>query len=150
MLLAMGNEPVSEGVKSCRDCGRTLPVQEFYAHRAQADGRLGICRDCSKARNVAWRAKPDNRRKWNRGRHKATTTRKHGLTGEEYERLYEGTPTCAGCGVADDGRTLAIDHCHDTGKVRGLLCRQCNLVLGNSRDNPLVLRALADYLDTRS
>ncbi len=41
---------------------------------------------------------------------------------------------------------LDVDHCHDTGKVRGLLCRTCNAVLGLANENPEVLRRMAAYL----
>jgi hypothetical protein len=40
-----------------------------------------------------------------------------------------------------------IDHCHETGKVRGLLCINCNWLLGKSKDNPELLRQAADYLE---
>jgi len=42
---------------------------------------------------------------------------------------------------------MAIDHCHDSGRVRGILCKDCNLVLGWMKDTPARLRALADYLE---
>ena len=44
-------------------------------------------------------------------------------------------------------KALAVDHCHDTGKIRGLLCSACNTGIGKFGDNPDVLRAAADYLD---
>lgn len=45
---------------------------------------------------------------------------------------------------------LAIDHCHVTGAVRGLLCNGCNTALGKANDDPHLLRAMADYLELRS
>lgn len=55
---------------------------------------------------------------------------------------------CAVCGgVQSDGRRLAIDHCHKTGVIRGLLCSPCNTSIGHAKDNPERLRALADYLE---
>jgi hypothetical protein len=52
---------------------------------------------------------------------------------------------CAG--PPDEGRSLHYDHCHQTGSFRGWLCRECNLMLGNSRDNPQRLRDGAAYLE---
>ena len=43
----------------------------------------------------------------------------------------------------------AHDHCHRTGRVRGILCRECNLLLGHARDDTNVLKAAIDYLDRR-
>ena len=58
---------------------------------------------------------------------------------------------CPTCGNADPGpRGWHVDHCHDTKVVRGILCAQCNIALGNVKDNPDTLRRLADYLERYS
>lgn len=44
-------------------------------------------------------------------------------------------------------RQLAVDHCHDTGRVRALLCTSCNPMIGYSKDDPEVLRRAAEYLE---
>lgn len=57
---------------------------------------------------------------------------------------------CAICGNgAEDTQhgLLHVDHCHDKGHVRGLLCSPCNLALGLFRDNPALLRRAAEYLE---
>lgn len=43
-----------------------------------------------------------------------------------------------------------LDHCHTTGIIRGILCHHCNLALGHAKDNPILLRQLADYIDSFS
>lgn len=55
---------------------------------------------------------------------------------------------CAAChdALPTDTRHQHIDHCHVTGKIRGVLCRDCNLALGNARDSVARLAALIDYL----
>lgn len=50
------------------------------------------------------------------------------------------------CGVCGSGGKICFDHCHATNKFRGWLCNRCNLVLGHAKDDPELLRKLADYL----
>ena len=51
-------------------------------------------------------------------------------------------------GTSGETRDLALDHCHDGGHVRGLLCSHCNRALGLFQDDPAILRKAADYLDS--
>jgi len=61
---------------------------------------------------------------------------------------------CAICGQVESDvnhktqevRGMAVDHCHDSGKIRGLLCRSCNTLLGNAKDNIDILKRAIDYL----
>src|SRR5712691_9437778 len=101
-----------------------------------------------------------NRRRWAndpayRARNKATSTRssrarrlKHfGMSLLEYElRLAQQNGACAICKKTPKRRLLCIDHCHVTGKVRGLLCTRCNAALGSFEDDPNLMQAGADYL----
>ena len=75
---------------------------------------------------------------------------KYGLDEDELAWLtgaHDGL--CAICGRPEPtpGRSLAVDHDHATGTVRGLLCGRCNQTLGRMNDDPALLRAMADYLD---
>lgn len=74
---------------------------------------------------------------------------KYGLSMEEVDHLYKVQGNkCAICkDTFGDAYKTQIDHCHDTGKVRGLLCINCNWLLGKSRDNPTLLREAANYLE---
>jgi hypothetical protein len=75
--------------------------------------------------------------------------RKYGLEREDYERMmFAQGNRCAICGVQQDRlkRSLAVDHCHNTGKVRGLLCGNCNSGIGKLADNPAMLIKAAAYL----
>lgn len=71
---------------------------------------------------------------------------KYGITLREYVLLLEKqNGVCAICGNEGLNR-LAVDHCHKTGVVRGLLCAQCNHGLGNFKDDPKLLISAIDYL----
>jgi len=75
-----------------------------------------------------------------------------GITLEEYNDLLEAQDgVCAICGKTpeENGRSLAVDHCHKTGKIRGLLCQVCNAGLGSFKDNQDILRKAIEYLDDR-
>jgi hypothetical protein len=52
-------------------------------------------------------------------------------------------------GPPDKGSSIHYDHCHQTGRFRGWICRECNLMLGNARDNPQRLRDGAAYLERK-
>lgn len=76
--------------------------------------------------------------------------RKLGLTPEAYERLLKAQGGgCALCGKTEqeNGRRLAVDHCHETNRVRGILCNNHNRGLGLFSDDPTLLRIAASYLE---
>jgi hypothetical protein len=71
----------------------------------------------------------------------------YGLTMEDYlTRVAEQGGRCAVCGEESE-RRLHVDHNHQTGAVRDLLCEWCNHAIGKARDDPARLRAMADYLE---
>lgn len=77
--------------------------------------------------------------------------RQFGLTPESYDRMFqEQGGLCAICRLEGSGqlsgRLMAVDHCHATGKVRGLLCQRCNHAIGLLHDDPDRAMALAAYL----
>lgn len=74
--------------------------------------------------------------------------RKYGLTVDEAETMLESQGgVCAICKqVEPNGKHLAVDHCHETGVVRGFLCTNCNNGLGRFKDNPELLIRAADYI----
>ena len=88
--------------------------------------------------------------------HRKKTLKKYGLTLKDYDDLLKKQNyVCAICKKENEQRarlstknsSLTVDHCHKTGKIRGLLCHQCNLMLGNSNDEPEILRIGALYLE---
>lgn len=66
---------------------------------------------------------------------------------KEAEELFHARNNgeCVVCGVHQD--RMHIDHCHKSGKIRGILCSGCNVALGQVQDNPATLRSLANYLE---
>lgn len=64
-------------------------------------------------------------------------------------RLEEVNCCCEICGSPEEGRDLSIDHDHETGELRGLLCSKCNLMIGNAKDMPEILISGAEYLNQK-
>lgn len=74
---------------------------------------------------------------------------KFGVTREDFQKMKDAQDNlCAICGTSDPrGRgEFHIDHCHITGKLRGLLCSPCNLALGGFKDSPAILNKALEYL----
>jgi hypothetical protein len=77
----------------------------------------------------------------------------YGLTKEQWEAAFMAQgQKCAGCGTPTPSskRGWCTDHCHATGKFRGIVCLQCNVALGMAKDDPERLRRLAVYLEERN
>lgn len=75
--------------------------------------------------------------------------KRYGLTEETYFTILQTQNfVCKICGVpeANPDDNLSVDHCHRTGRVRGLLCKACNSMLGQADDNPTILLKAIQYL----
>lgn len=83
-------------------------------------------------------------------RRRAQLKRNYNLTIEEYADILENQDySCGVCGIdkCSSGRRFAVDHCHKTGEIRGILCGRCNLALGQVDDSIEKLTQLIAYLD---
>lgn len=132
----------------CTRCDKEQDLEEFHRYFRDKEGRRTECRTCMRQRYLD---NPEGYARRNRAGH---LRRKYGLSPSEYEDLVakqEGL--CAICGEGESaiGRNgqplpLAIDHCHDTGEIRGLLCFNCNTGLGRLGDNVQALERAIEYL----
>ena len=130
-------------MKQCNRCTQVKSVQEFHKNKAASDGIKSVCKEC------AGSAKKEFSKEYYRNR---SLVGRYGITLQEYnEMLIDQDYSCKVCKVHekynDCGRQLAVDHCHDTGKVRGLLCQKCNVGLGLFRDNISFLAEAIKYLE---
>ncbi|MCS5736715.1 endonuclease VII domain-containing protein [Herbiconiux daphne] len=95
-----------------------------------------------------------NDKEWVRSRKNQQLKTLYGITIDEYEEMSERqNHVCAICKCSETAitrwgtpRSLAVDHCHQSGKVRGLLCHNCNIVIGQSKDNIETLKNAITYL----
>ena len=123
--------------KYCKKCSRFLSVDEFYAHPATYDGLFGHCKDCERSRaRIHQRKRRDADPLF---AIKASLRSRFGMTLEDYDRLLEDQGgVCAICESGDNrskGERFHIDHDHETGEVRGLLCGPCNTGIGGLNDD---------------
>jgi hypothetical protein len=111
-------------------------------HDTQLYGRTKkyACKECCRIHQRA-RYKKDKTK-----RNAYHRLRRYGVSVEQYnEMLVKQDGKCAIC--RREFKTLAVDHCHTTGRVRGLLCNNCNLILGLCYDDVNVLKAGIEYLN---
>src|SRR6266540_2418055 len=92
-----------------------------------------------------WAAHKDELNARRRGRVEAYLRRRYGMSLADRDALLARQGGV--CGICKKHRRLHVDHCHKTRKVRGLLCRGCNLGLGNYHDDPVLTRAATAYLE---
>ena len=97
-----------------------------------------------------WCAKPENRERRRKAGKKFELKSRYGLTVAEFDAMQTAQGNaCAICHISfiKALRSIYVDHNHETGKTRALLCRTCNLMLGNAKENIDTLRFAADYLE---
>ncbi len=134
--------------KRCVICKEIKSLKDFR-DTSSWQGRKyssSYCDECRLAKRRAWYKASDTNKKRVRASELRT---KFGITIDEYEELaaYQDH-VCAICEKpCASGISLAVDHCHKTGRVRGLLCKRCNQMLGVMFDSPELLRRAADYLE---
>jgi hypothetical protein len=125
---------VRDGMKKCAGCKAELPTADFYETASTSSGLTPHCRSC-----VAKKGRRQRLRS------------KYNISEGEYDRMRDACGgRCEICGASESEShwgILAVDHCHSTGKVRGLLCTACNTTIGRMRDDAELLRKAADYLE---
>jgi hypothetical protein len=126
---------IDQGFKWCNSCKDWLLNSEFgKAH--------SYCKQCYRDRSNS-RYDLDKQRSH-------LLKKKYGITSDKYNQmLSEQNHKCYICHIHEDklDRSLAVDHCHTTGKVRGLLCGNCNRFLGQIDDNINTAERLLEYLN---
>ncbi len=128
---------VPEGFKWCPDCGEVKPLAKFPSTRANVSGRHSYCKPCHNPRGRATLEKLGGSRTYH-------LKRRYGITARDADALLANQGgLCAICKVSP---AVHVDHDHETGAVRALLCFNCNGGLGQFKDNPEVLHAAAYYV----
>lgn len=138
--------------RTCTKCKEYKTHEFFNKNSGLRCGLESWCKACIKASVYAGRARdPEATKRKNRD---YWLRKNYNITLLQYEEMVEeqgGRCAACGCEPAEAGRwgEFHVDHCHDTGVVRGILCSNCNVCLGYAKNDPDRLRALARYISTR-
>lgn len=157
-------------VRACRRCGIEKPLtREFFYFRKYAKSPhlpaipKWQCIVCETKRTYEWqeknaaRCKENVKKRWARKSRELMDQRRnwqYGITNEIYEALLSSQG--GGCGICGrkenisrkgKPRAMSVDHCHETGAVRGLLCNNCNAAIGHLQDDVEIVLKAALYLE---
>ena len=145
--------------KICTLCKYPKTLDAFYKDRSKLEGLTSRCRECLKSAEAKRLEDPKHRKSTNARKRKYQKSskgrrynrnfkfeRRYGITLEQYEAkaaLQSGL-----CVICNEDSKLVLDHCHESGEVRGLICGRCNLGLGHFQDDPDRLVRAASYLNS--
>jgi len=157
-------------IKFCKKCKTFKLVGEFYQNlvsRKDGTERINYATNCKICSSHSMLSEDQRKRKNDRKKQSGYVREyglkhKFGITVEYYDALWNAqNGVCAICEqpettihfMTGEVLRLAVDHCHKTGKIRGLLCNRCNYLLGILHDDPTYIRRvagpLADYLEKK-
>jgi|SaaInlStandDraft_4_1057021.scaffolds.fasta_scaffold119187_2 hypothetical protein len=138
-------------LRKCRECGLEAHNEEelelFMKCNAKSrHGRKQLCKECNNNKCRTWR-KTDKAQNWQQ---EYDLQRKYNISIEVKKDMYvlqDGT--CAICLKSITFNNAFVDHNHETGEVRGLLCTCCNIMLGQAQDSSEILMRGMQYLEER-
>ncbi|MER5212709.1 endonuclease VII domain-containing protein [Streptomyces sp. NPDC002838] len=117
-----------EGHKFCRGCGEIKPHSEWHRNATASDGLSTSCETCRASKGRAGHLE-----------------RQYGITEADRDELISSQAGV--CRICLAAPAAHVDHCHNTGRVRGVLCFSCNAALGQFKDRPDVIRRAAAYVE---
>jgi len=143
-------------LKTCTKCKKAKSLDLFHNNKNNKDGKMYICITCRRNyKKEYYKKTADHQRKRSREYHNDHPNHnkeyilksKYGISiNDKIEMLKNQNNKCFGCNKSLVETSSNIDHDHKTGKIRGLLCNNCNLTLGLVYDNISILQNLIRYL----
>lgn len=131
-------------MKWCYKCDTELPAtKEYFCHdKSRWDKLNHCCKKCANERRKKYLESRPNRKKG------YSLKYDFGMTYEQYEQLLiKQDGKCAVCKAEPTTRKLAVDHCHTSKKIRGLLCHRCNTALGLLKEDLDIMKSLMEYTE---
>jgi hypothetical protein len=134
----------------CKHCGVEKPKHDFHKRSGYKDGIRPYCKTCRRKYELDnYHKNKDNRPYCYSTDRDRKLKYQYGISLAEYDvMLSRQGGCCAICGTSDTGKRKAfhVDHDHNTGRIRGLLCGNCNSGIGNLRDDVGLLNRAIQYL----
>lgn len=135
-------------MKKCSICRIDQTLDNYWKSKTSYDGLQYACKHCQSKSNKKYKDKNKDRTKANR---RKSLLKSYGLTPESYDIMFkEQLGLCKICKNPSPKRwrseKLFVDHDHKSGKVRGLLCHDCNYGLGGFKDNVELLKNAIKYI----
>ena len=139
--------------QACNTCDVVKPASEFHFRNISTGVIQRTCKSCALTKVKKWQSDNPKRYKenWKRSSHGRDRLRRkateYNISVEDLQKLYDDAGgKCEIC-RNEPNRWLVVDHCHNSTKVRGILCEQCNQALGLFKDDPEVMRKAALYIE---
>ena len=133
--------------KVCKLCNVEKSEENYYKFHDKWSDNLYLSSRCKPCHQ---QHKKENANKAKNNKTEKLKLR-YGLTYEQWESMREKENyACMICGITEDelNKVLDVDHCHESEKVRGVLCNHCNNIIGRAKDNVDLLKAAITYLET--
>jgi hypothetical protein len=154
-------------MKTCNRCLETKDFSLFHNDKYKKDGFRSTCKKCysqyhlkryqtnpekerERVKKYRQQLRDTNPQKLVLSNRKTKLKRAYGIGLEEYDKMLKAQNyKCAVCGIKQEEagkKGLVVDHCHDSGKIRALLCSNCNSSLGLLKEDLQVLESLKNYI----
>jgi len=129
------------GDRVCCACKKLKPLDQFHKTNDRKSGVKSSCKECRKQEYKTHKGQRRNRR----------MERLYDMTSEIFALILASQDNA--CAICKNKKSnvkrdwFSVDHCHETGIVRGLLCNSCNIMLGNAKDDVVILANAIKYLE---
>jgi hypothetical protein len=149
----------------CKRCGESKTLDQYGTFRngTRKEGKRKICNFCRAQRakelraadpekyraidNASYQRNKEYQKQYGRNYH---LKKKYGMTAEQWDATFESQGcACAICKSRETSHHWCVDHDHESGEVRGILCSPCNILIGMAKDHPQVLDDAKRYLEER-
>lgn len=128
--------------KTCNECNCTLPLEDFHKNGLTRQGKVTYSHLCKSCANKKY----SDKRKGNEDYLTKSRVRKYNISVEDFHKMkIEQNNKCFIC--EETTTKLVIDHCHQSGNVRKLLCSNCNFALGMVKENINTLNNMINYIN---